>query len=412
MKKSVQDIPAIAGGNPTKTVPYGTRTRYGKEELKQLKEVIDKGTLFYVYGNKVKDLERRIAGLTGTEYAVAASSGTSSIHAAMIALGISPGDEIITAPITDMGSLIPILYQGAVPVFADICPHSYTLSPQSVEERITDRTRAVLAIHLWGNACDLAALKAICLRHNLFLIEDCAQAWGCTYKGRSVGAIGNIGCFSMNESKHISCGEGGVTVAGDKDIARRLRLATDKCYDRESGAAFRDPSFLANNYRMSELQAAIALAQLDKLAGIVERRRWWGTELSSRLHDLEGITLPQPTSGCDPTWWFYMLRVKPEKLGCNADEYAAALKAEGLGATAHYIGRCVYEYLVFTRHSAFERSGHPYEKYDYHTGLCPIAEKVLETGVVLPVSEAFTDIDLEETAEAICRVTRWFMGKA
>ncbi|MDD3925626.1 MAG: DegT/DnrJ/EryC1/StrS family aminotransferase, partial [bacterium] len=187
-QKTFDDTPAIAGGVPAKTVPYGSQIRYGEEELKQLKEVIDKGALFYVYGNKVKDMERTIAGLTGTEYAVAASSGTSSIHAAMIALGISPGDEIITAPITDMGSLIPILYQGAVPVFADVCPHSYTLSPQSVEERITERTRAVLAVHLWGNACDLAALKEICLRRNLFLVEDCAQAWGCTYRGSSVGA--------------------------------------------------------------------------------------------------------------------------------------------------------------------------------------------------------------------------------
>ncbi len=410
VKKTSQELPAIAGGKPAKTVPYGSQIRYGEEESKQLKEAIDKGVLFYASGNKVKEMERRIAGLTGAEYAVAASSGTASIHAAMIALGISPGDEIITAPITDMGSLIPILYQGAVPVFADVCPHSYTLSPQSVEEHITERTRAVLAIHLWGNACDLTALKDICLRHNLYLIEDCAQAWGCTYKGAFVGSVGDIGCFSLNEFKHISCGEGGVAVTSDEGIARRLRLATDKCYDREPGVAFRDPSFLANNYRMTELQAAVASAQLDKLAGIVERRRWWGRELSSRLQDLEGITLPKPASGCDPTWWFYMLRIKPRVLGCDADEYAAALKAEGLRATPHYIGRCVYEYLVFTRHSAFERGGHPYERYDYHAGLCPIAEEVLETGVVLPVSEAFTDIDLEETAEAIYRVARWFMN--
>jgi len=257
----------------------------------------------------------------------------------------------------------------------------------------------------------LDALKEICLRHNLYLIEDCAQAWGCTYKGASIGTIGDIGCFSLNEFKHISCGDGGVAVTSDEKTARRLRLSTDKCYNREPGAAMRDPSFLANNYRMTELQAAVTLAQLDKLSGIVERRRRWGMELSRRLQDLQGITLPQPAPGSEPVWWFYLLRVKPEVLGCNADDYAAALRAEGLSASAHYIGRCVYEYPIFTGHSAFERGGHPFERYDYHHGLCPEAERVLGTGVVLPVSEAFTDIDLDETAEALCRVTLWFTRK-
>jgi Predicted pyridoxal phosphate-dependent enzyme apparently involved in regulation of cell wall biogenesis len=222
------DLPAIAGGEPAKRTPFGREKRYGEEELQQLREALEQGSLFYAHGNKVKTLEKRFAEMNGVPHAVACSSGTSGIHAALIAVGISPGDEVITSPITDMGTVIPILYQGAVPVFADLHPHSYTMLPESVEARITPRTRAVLAVHLWGNACDLNALRDICRRHNLWLIEDCAQAFGCRYMGEPIGTLGDIGCFSLNEFKHISCGDGGIVITRDQRLATRLRLATDK----------------------------------------------------------------------------------------------------------------------------------------------------------------------------------------
>ncbi|MDW8105016.1 MAG: DegT/DnrJ/EryC1/StrS family aminotransferase [Armatimonadota bacterium] len=402
------DLPAIAGGEPAKRTPFGRAPRYGEEELQQLREALEQGSLFYAHGNKVKALEKRFAEMNGVPYAVACSSGTAAIHAALIAVGISPGDEVITSPITDMGSLIPILYQGAVPVFAELHPRSYTLQPESVEARITDRTRAVLAVHLWGNACDLDALRHLCAEHHLWLIEDCAQAFGCTYRGEPIGTLGDVGCFSLNEFKHISCGDGGIVVTRDEQLARRLRLATDKCYNREPGAVQRNPVFLANNYRMTELQGAVALAQLEKLESIVARRRRWCQQLSERLQGVEGLLLPQPTEGCEPSWWFYMMRVVPEVLGANADEFAEALRAEGLPVSAHYIGQCVYEYPLFTQHSAFERGAHAYTSYRYGKGLCPIAEEILDTCVMLPVNEAYTDTDLEETVYAIRRVAQWF----
>lgn len=402
------DLPAIAGGEPAKCTPFGKEKRYGEEELQQLCEALEQGSLFYAHGNKVKTLEQRFAQMNGVPYAIACSSGTAAIHAALIAVGISPGDEVITSPITDMGSVIPILYQGAVPVFADLHPLSYTLLPESVETRITPRTRAVIAVHLWGNACDLQALREICQRHYLWLIEDCAQAFGCRYRGEPVGTIGDIGCFSLNEFKHISCGDGGIVVTRNERLARQIRLAADKCYSREPGVTQRNPIFLANNYRMTELQGAVAVAQLEKLESIVARRRRWCEALSERLLGLPGVLLPQPTQGCEPSWWFYVMRVTPSTLGADADTFAEALRAEGLPVGAHYIGQCVYEYPIFTDHSAFERGTHAYCARPYGKGLCPSAEMILDTCVVLSINEAYTDTDLEETAHAIRRVAQWF----
>lgn len=404
------DVPATAGGVPAKQTPFGRQKRYGEEELQELREALEQGSLFYAHGAKVRALEQEIARLNGVRFAVSTSSGTASIHTALMAAGISPGDEVITSPITDMGTVIPILFQGAVPVFADVDPHSYVMSPRSVEACVTEKTRAVLAVHLWGNACDLNALREICDRRRLVLIEDCAQSWGCVYKGRGVGAWGDIGCFSLNEFKHISCGDGGVVVTDDEALGKRLRLAADKCYDRSPDAAVRSPTFLANNYRMTELQGAVALAQLRRLDDIVARRRAWCEGLTQRLSGVRGISLPKPTAGCDPSWWFYMMRAQPDVLGVDADTLAGAISAEGVPVWAHYIGQCVYEYPIFADHSAFERGSHAFCTRDYAKGLCPEAESVLKTCLVLGINEGYTQADLDETAHAITRVARWFTG--
>jgi perosamine synthetase len=405
------DVPAIAGGKPAKTAPFGKERRYGDEELAELREALDQGSLFYAHGKKTAQLERAFAERVGARHAVACSSGTAAIHAALMAVGISPGDEVITSPITDAGSVLPILWQGGVPVFADLDPRTYNLDPASVATCVTPRTRAILAVHLAGNACDVRALRAIGDRHKLVLIEDCAQAHGCTYEGKPVGTIGEVGCYSLNEFKHIACGDGGVVVTDDAALAKRLRLATDKAYDRTPGALRREATFLAANYRITELQSAVAIAQLRKLDSIIARRRSWCGQLSERLADVAGVQLPAATNGCVPSWWFYLMRVIPAELGTSADEFAAALKAEGLPVGAHYIGRPVYAYPVLTDHSAFARGTHPSAAHDYRATRCPTAEAILDTCVMLSVNEAYTDRDLDETAHAITRVAAWFRSR-
>lgn len=411
-RAGLSDRPAIAGGEKAKRTPYGSAARYGDEEMNELREALEQNTLFYAQGRKVTQLEEEFAAKHGAKFAIACSSGTAALHTATTALGISPGDEVIVPPITDMGTIAPILYQGAIPVFADLTPQGYTLDPASVAERITGKTRAVIAVHLWGNACDLSALRILCDERGLILIEDCAQAFGCTYAGKPVGTFGEVGCYSYNEFKHISCGDGGLVLTDDADMARRLRLATDKCYDRRPGVSLRHPVFLASNYRMTELQAAVARAQLRKLDDIVDRRRHWCEKLTARLKGTPGISLPRPTLDCDPSWWFYLLRVRPDELHADADTFTAALQAEGIRCGAHYIGSPVYRYPLFTDHSAFERGGHPYEARDYKRESCPVAEAILETGVMLTINEAFTETDGAEVAHAVRRAARWYASKA
>lgn len=401
------NLPAIAGGMSTKQTPYGEASRYGEDELTELREALEQNTLFYAQGQKVKQLETDFASLCGAKFAIACSSGTAALHAACTALEISPGDEVIVPPITDMGTLAPLLYQGAVPVFADVTPHGYVLDANSVSQKITARTRAIIAVHLWGNACDLEALQALCKKHTLLLIEDCAQAFGSLYKNQKIGTIGDVGCFSFNEFKHISCGDGGIVVTNNEALAHRLRLSTDKCYDRRPEVSIRQPTFLANNYRMTELQAAVARAQLHKLDSIVEKRRQWCENLSALLTGIEGIYLPQATTECNPSWWFYMLRVTPA-LKANADEFCKALQAEGIRCSAHYIGEPVYRYPLFVNHSAFARGSHPFQSRDYGSEKCLVAEAVLQSAVMLPVNENFTSTDADEIARGIRRVARWF----
>lgn len=374
---------------------FAKEKRYGPEELEHLREALEQGTLFYAQGKKVTELERAFAQKHGVKHAIASTSGTAAIHCAMMALGISPGDEVIVPPITDIGSIVPVLWQGAIPVFADLDPYTYNLSPASVEQRITDRTRAVLAVHLAGNACDLESLQSICRQRKIDLIEDCAQAHGCAYRGRSVGTFGRIGCFSYNEFKHISCGDGGVCITDDDALAHKLRLAGDKCYDRAPRALDRNATFLANNYRMTELQAAVAIAQLGKLDSIIARRRSWCGRLHERLANLRGIDRPATTPGCEHSWWFYMLRtIKP-------DDFCNVLKSHGVPCGAHYIGKPIQAYPLFQNHSAFARGEHPFSQRDYARESTPVAQDILNTCVMIHVNEGYDDDDLEQTVRAV-----------
>lgn len=390
---------AIDGGPKAKRTPYRTGRRYGEEELTELREALEQGTLFYAQGRKVKQLEEEYARLYGAAHCVAASSCTGALHAALAAVGVGPGCEVITAPITDMGTISGILFQGGVPVFADVDPRTYNVTPESVSACLSPRTRAVLAVHLAGNPADSEGLAAVAARAGVALIEDCAQSFLARLNGRLVGTFGDVGCFSLNEFKHISCGDGGLCITNDPDLARQIRRATDKAYSREPGAS-RDPDFLATNYRMTELQGAVAVAQLRKLEGICQARHAHGERLTRLLEGVPGLLPPRVLPGGYSTYWFYLFRVD-EALGASADAVAEALRAEGVPAGAHYIGRCVYEYPVLL--------GMPFGDR-YRPGLCPRAEEVLRTGIIVPIHQDYSEADIEETAAAIGKVCRALAG--
>jgi len=395
---------AIDGGTPVRVLPFPPRRPFGEREIELLSEAIRSQNLFGPGGTKVPELERRFAALYGVPHAVASTSGTAAIHVALGALNPEPGDEIITAPITDAGTIAPILFQNCVPVFADI-DDTYNMDPRDVEAQITPRTRAILAVHLFGNPCDLDALAAIARRRGVALIEDCCQAHLTDYKGRPCGSIGDIGCFSLQQSKHMTCGDGGLTITRDPALAERMALFRDKGWPRKPGA--RGYVLLGLNYRMTELQGAVAVAQLEKVADVVRRRNELGDRLSERIRSAPGIIPAPVTPGGRHTYWSYGLRVT----GHDPVRFAAALRAEGIPCGQGYIGKPIYLCMdALASKRTFGTSSHPLDgchgarSLDYAEGMCPRTEAILHQMVTLGIHEHLADGDIADMAAGIQKV--------
>lgn len=406
---------ALYGGSPVKTSPFGTGKRFDGNELRYLKEALEQNTLFYWYGNKVKTLTETFARMYGARHCVATSSGTAAIHVALGSCGVTAGDEVITSPITDIGTIIGILFQNAIPVFADLDPHSYTLDPASVESKITDKTKVILPVHLTGGPTDMDAIMDIARRHHLKVIEDCAQSYLATYKGRLLGTIGDFGCFSLNDFKQISAGDGGLVIMnGDTDYETAMRFA-DKNYQRlPSKVPVRDVPFLAPNYRMNELTGAVGLAQLEKLEAVCRRRTEIGERISRGIAGVPGIYPPMVQPGSTSTYWFYMFRVEESEAGVSRDLFSDALQAEGIANLRGYIPSCVYEYDLFTKLNAYDGTQCPFRcpynphEFHYAKGLCPEAEKILDTAIRFNFNEFYTDEDVDAIITAVHKVSEYF----
>jgi dTDP-4-amino-4,6-dideoxygalactose transaminase len=380
---------------------------FGDEELALLRQVIESGTLNCTKGTQVKELERAFAARYGVPHARAVTSGTAAIHCAVAAIDPEPGDEIVTTSITDMGGIAPILYQGAIPIFADVDPVTLNVTPAAVAERIGPRTRAVIATHLFGNPCDVAGIKAVADRHGVPVIEDCAQAFLATQHGALVGTIGAIGAFSLQQGKHMTTGEGGLVITRDPAHARWMTLFSDKAWGY--GDPKPDHYFLALNYRMTDLQGAVARAQLAKLDGVVERRRRTAEQLTARLAGTPGLVLPKPAPGSTHVYWKYPLIVDPEVIRGGADGLGGALKAAGVFCAPRYIQKPAFECEVFVKRKTFGKSQFPYsfrEREDgtritYAAADYPGTARGLERVVVLPWNEFYTERHVAFIAEAV-----------
>ena len=244
---------------------------FGAREVAEVVRVIESGTLTCTKGAACATLEQRCSELVGAKYVIACSSGSAAVHCAIATVDPEPGDEIITTPITDMGALAPILYQAAIPVFADVDPLTGNVTADTIAARLSGKTKAIIVTHLFGNPCEMGPILELARKRGITVLEDCAQAYLARDGGKLVGTHGAIGCFSLQQGKHITTGEGGLCVTDDADLARRLRLFVNKAWGY--GDPNPDHYFLALNYRLTELQGAVALAQLDKLAWGVEQRR-------------------------------------------------------------------------------------------------------------------------------------------
>ncbi len=406
------DIPlqlAIDGGQPeiSATPTHSPTHRWGAEEKKHLDAMLEQNSLFYWNGTQTRTLIDNFKKHYPFKYVMPCSSGTAAIHMAVAAAGIKPGDEVIVPPITDMGTVIGVLYQQGVPVFADLEPHTYNLDPKDVHNRITPKTRAIIAVHLAGNACRIEELRHIADEHNLVLIEDCAQAWGSRWNQTPVGMIGHIGCYSLNDFKHISCGDGGIVASSDDRFGPLLQGFGDKAYDRTTGV--RAPTFLAPNYRISEPQSAVAAAQMDKMESITERRHVLGTRLGKQLENIPGILPHAIPSESFCTYWFYLLRLDFNMLSCDRDTFVKALQAEGAIAAAGYLAAPLYQYPVFQNHNFFEGQWPVRDcgltTMNYQNVSCPQAEAILQTCVYIRLHEAMDETYIDAVARAIQKVS-------
>ena len=412
MKKEL----ALYGGEKVKKIPYGTGKRFGEEELAQLKEALDQNTLFYWSGNKVKTLCAKIEKMYGVENCVAASSGTAAIHVALGALGVTEGDEVITSPITDMGSIIGIMYQNAIPVFADLDPHTYNMDPKSIEKCITEKTKAIVVVHLAGNPAEMDEIMAIAKKHNVYVVEDCAQSYMCRYKGRLAGTIGDMGCFSLNDFKHISAGDGGMVLVNRPELYVKTFMFADKNYNRfaKGPSALRVIEYLAPNYRMNELTAAVGIAQLDKLEAICATRKRYGQMITNGIKHLKGVYPHEVKNGNESSFWFYMFRIDPKIVGTDTKTFAEALKAEGIGCQQGYIPSVVYLYDMFQNKEGYQGTHAPFDsKYygkdiSYPKGLCPVAEEILDTAVRMNLNEFYTEQDIQDMVDSIVKVAEYF----
>lgn len=403
---------ALHGGPKAVTAPNPGHHRWGAAELARLTAMVEQPSLFYWKGPQTDTLLTEFRRTYPLSWCMPCSSGTAALHIAVSALQLPPGSEVITSPVTDMGSVIGILYQQLVPVFADIHPHTYNLDSADVRRRITPKTKALMVVHLAGNPSDMDVLMAIARDHNLLIIEDCAQSWGATYRGKPVGLFGDLACYSFNEFKHVSCGDGGIVGTNDSRLGPSLAKWGDKHYDRGGGG--RNPETLSPNYRMSEPQAAIAAAQLTKLPAIVDAHVRLGTRLLGHLRRLAlpGVALPEIDPRDTHSFWFCLLRLEPARFRVKRDEFVAALQAEGVNAAAGYIPKPVYRYPLFQNHDFFAGTWPLREAgltaMDYRTVRCPVAETMLADGVSLPISPALTGEIIDQTADAIAKVARFY----
>lgn len=386
---------------------------FGQEEEALLLQALRSGCLTRNGGTMVKQLESEFATRLGTKHAVACSSGSAAIHLAVAALDPEPGDEFILPPITDLGTILPVLWQNCIPVFADVDPRTMTIDPADVERRITKRTRAIIAVHLAGQPCDMESLRALADKHQLVLIEDCAQAYWAEYNGQKIGTLGDMACFSLQQSKHITCGEGGLMATSNDQFARRALLFSDKAWPRESaGLGSWRFLFLSQNYRMSELQGAVALAQLPKIDDVIAQRRASAEQLSRLIGDIPGIRIPHIPTNTNPVWWLYMLRVDTATLGVSTKEFGSALLAEGVPGWVEYIVDPLYLSPLFAEHKTYGTSGYPFTAWpsqQFVSGLCPNAESALREVIAIHWNENYTSTHVEQIAAAIAKVANHYL---
>ncbi|WP_200960768.1 DegT/DnrJ/EryC1/StrS family aminotransferase [Rhizobium sp. Root708] len=388
MKSDMERL-ALFGGSKVIDVPLERYNSMGEEEVAAASAVVASGVLskfiggwepdFYG-GPKVQEFERQCEAYFNVRHAVTVNSWTSGLIAAVGAIGIEPGDEVIVSPWTMCASATAILQWNAIPVFADIETETFSLDPASIEANITPYTKAIMAVDIFGQSCDMEALMDIARRHNLKVICDTAQAPGALYNGAYAGTLSDVGGYSLNYHKHIHTGEGGILVTNDDTLAEKMRLIRNHAEGVVGGKGTNDlVNMIGFNFRLGEIECAIGIEQLKKLSGFVESRQVAADRLTAGLSGLKGLRTPIVREGSTHVYYVYPMVLDIEALGVSRARIVEALETEGLeGLAAGYAN--VHLLPMYQKKIAFGNSGFPWTSdickrdVSYAKGICPVAE--------------------------------------
>ncbi|MCD6519308.1 MAG: DegT/DnrJ/EryC1/StrS family aminotransferase [Anaerolineae bacterium] len=408
---------AIEGGSPVRTEPFPRRILIGEEEIEAVHQLLEKertqgGGLDRYGGEHVDAYEREFAEYHGVAYATATSSGTAAVHAALGALRLDIAQEVISSPITDPGGVAPILWNNCIPIFADADPETMNVDPQSIAERITERTKAIIVAHLAGQPVDMDPIMEVARAHQIPVIEDCSQAHGALYKGKLVGTIGDIGVFSLMGGKHHTAGgQGGMVITNNEEIYWNAKRFADR--GKPFNSEEKKNLFLGLNYRMTELEAVIGRVQLRKLDLVLEQRRSLAAQLAERMADLQAIHMGKVIPHVVPSYWLLLLRVEQERLKVPKEQVARALAAEGIPVDPHY-DWIIYETPWFRNRATYGKSGCPwtcpyYGKEVVYEGTCPNARKGINMHMVLRWHEGYTSKEIDDIAAALHKVEQAYL---
>ena len=429
---------AIHGGPPIRTEPWLGNFTTGEEEKRAVREVLESANLSLFEGShapeppfsfwggpRVQQLERQWCDYYQATYAVSVNSATSGLYAAIGALGLGYGDEVITSPYTMTACATCCLVYGAIPVFADVDLETGSLDPASIRAHITPRTRAILIVHQFGIPADMDAIMALAREHNLKVIEDCAQAHGAKYKGKPVGVIGDIGVFSLNVNKTIQTGEGGICITNDPDLRYRLALIRNHGEAVVGPAGYEDiTNIVGFNYRLSEVAAAMASEQLKKLDQLNQTRVGYVQHLNQALSKYDFL-VPPPScchgpgcSSCYSTYYVYPLRYLPEVLQVKREDFVEAVNAEGILFSQGYTSP-LYLQPMYQRKLAFKH-GYPFSapensaiETNYYAGACPNAEKLYTEQMIINehVRPPHAEEDMDDIIRAVAKVVSHLAGE-
>lgn len=394
------ELLAIQGGIPVrKSKLYYGHQYIDEADVKAVSEVLVSD--FLTCGPKITELESKLCGLTGAKYAVAVSNGTAALHMACQAAGVGAGDEVITTPITFAASANCALYCGAVPVFADINEKTYNIDPISVQDKITEKTKAVVAVDFTGQAAELAPLLKIAGENSFVLIEDGAHSIGTLYDGKAVGSIADMTTFSFHPVKTVTGGEGGAVLTNSKEYYERLLLFRSHGITRDGNLMENEPDGswyyeqvdLGMNYRLTDIQAALIISQLNKMELFKARRKKIVRQYNEAFSKIKEIIVQEEIPESDTIRHLYILRIRPELLRTDRKGFFAAMDAENICCNVHYIPVYYHPY---------------YQKLGYSKGLCPKAEKLYNEMMSLPLYYAMADQDVEDVISAVTKIVDYY----